>query len=276
MSFLGTIIAHKRREVATRKIVHPLAASGRENFAQRSSHSLSLALQTPCCAIIAEVSRSHREGSEGRGIFDPVTIAREYVAAGASALSIPIDEKFLIGHPDYLRAIREAVDVPILCRDFVVDQYQLAVARMCGADAILLMAAANEPAQTNELAAAARDLGLEALVEVSCNDQLDALDLSLLQGVVIENRDPDRDESDIYTSIRIRKQIPRGMTVVAQSGIMSSKDCALLKGFGINAVLVGAEGEWRRDTRENFVRFLRELCPGNAHVSAPGDLLRAH
>jgi indole-3-glycerol phosphate synthase len=189
--------------------------------------------------IIAEVK--HASPSKGifREDFDPVEIARSYERGGAAALSVLTDEKFFKGSLTYLKDIRQAVDIPLLRKDFTVDPYQVFEARLYGADAILLIAAALEQHTMKELLDLAHSLGLNAIVEVHDDSELDrALDVGS-RIIGINNRDLRTFEVDLTVSTRLAGRIPGDIVVVAESGIGSPEDIGKLRGGGVHVFLIG-------------------------------------
>lgn len=196
-----------------------------------------LGQRTP--AIIAEVKRASPSKGVIRSDFDPVWIAQRYAAAGASALSVLTEEHFFQGHLQYLEAIRAAVSLPLLRKDFTLDPYQVVEARAWGADAVLLIAAILDDARLSELHTAARDLGLDALVEVHSEDELErvrALGASLIG---VNNRDLHTFVTRLATAEWLRPLMPPGVTAVAESGIETAADIARLRRAGYQVFLVG-------------------------------------
>jgi len=190
-------------------------------------------------AVIAEV----KKGSPSKGIiradFDPVAIAGTYQANGACCLSVLTDEHFFYGNLGYLADIRKAVDIPLLRKDFIFDEYQIWEARDAGADAILLIAAMLDLPRLREFHALARDLSLDVLLEVHDERELDsALDTGC--GLIgINNRDLRSFAIDLGTTVRLCRMIPPDRLVVAESGINGRADVLRLHDAGAGAFLVG-------------------------------------
>jgi indole-3-glycerol phosphate synthase len=251
MSLLDRILANTRREVAARKERSPLAALRRGPLYGRTPHSLQRALAARTPAVIGEIKKASPSRGVIRADFDPSTLARSYAAGGADALSVLTDRSFFQGDLGHLRAARAAVEIPILRKDFVVDPYQLHEAKEAGADAVLLIAAALPAAELHALHDEAAEIGLECLVEVHTAEELSALDLHRLRLVGINNRDLATFATDLATSVRLRPLIPRGIMVVAESGIGTPKDLRTLLAAGITAFLIGE-------------RFMTQPDPGGA------------
>jgi indole-3-glycerol phosphate synthase len=239
MSFLDTIIAYKNQEVASKKLSLPLLGlESMPNFG-REAFSLVKALRDRDLAVIVEIKNTRPSSSVMRSVFDPLTIAQEHVRAGAAAISIPTDEKFTLGSLEFIAQLRDHVAVPVLQRDYIIDSYQLSEAKAYGADAVLLMAAVLEPGQIADFAAEAEAIGLECVVEIHNEDELDPLDLSTIGAISINNRDTFTFEMDVHTSVRLKKRIPTDKVVIADGGIVTTNEVDLLLSHGIHAFLIG-------------------------------------
>ena len=190
-------------------------------------------------ALIAEVKRASPSKGLLRNKFDAVEIAKLYSENGAAAISVLTDQHFFQGNMDVLRAVRQTVPLPVLRKDFIFDPYQVYEARAGGADAILLIVAVLGDRALRELLSLSRELGMEALVEVHDDAELDralAADASIIG---INNRDLRTFEVDFETTARLRPRIPAGVTVVAESGIRTPADVKALGAMGVDAMLVG-------------------------------------
>ena len=193
MSILDTIVRDKRDEVARRKIDSPRAALERACASLAPARDFEAALRPEAgrVALIAEVKKA----SPSRGVlapdrpWDPVGLARTYAANGAAAISILTDEKYFQGHLGLLNEIRGAVAVPLLRKDFTIDEYQLWESRAAGADAILLIVAILEPARLRDLLAGAKGLGLGALVETHTAGEVDTAVGAGATVIGVNNRD---------------------------------------------------------------------------------------
>jgi len=190
-------------------------------------------------AIIAEV----KKGSPSKGIirqdFDPVAIAGQYESNGAACLSVLTDERFFHGHLGYLSAIRQKVEIPLLRKDFIFDEYQIWEARVAGADAVLLIAAMLDLPRLREFHAVALDLSLDVLLEVHDERELETA-LETGCGLIgINNRDLRTFVTDLGTTVRLCRMIPPDRLVVAESGINTRDDVLRLLDAGAGAFLVG-------------------------------------
>ncbi|AXE99672.1 indole-3-glycerol phosphate synthase TrpC [Paraburkholderia hospita] len=239
---LDRIIDVKREEVRAAQQSAPLEelrlqASSRDlrDFvgAIRAKHEAGLA------AVIAEVKKASPSKGVLRENFVPADIARSYAKHGAACLSVLTDVQFFQGSAKYLEEARAACDLPVLRKDFIVDPYQILEARAMGADAILLIVAALELSQMQDLEAYAHSLGLAVLVEVHDKDELvDALTLKTpLMGV--NNRNLRTFETSIDTTLGLLDMMPDDRIVVTESGIMSRGDVERMRAMDVNSFLVG-------------------------------------
>ena len=188
MNILESILKNKRNETARAKQTMPIEGLKGMPGYSRKSLSLKRALLASDPAIIAEVKKASPSKGIIREDFDHRIIARAYAEAGASALSVLTDKVFFSGNIQYIADIREDISIPILRKDFIIDSYQLAEAKAIGADAILLIAAALEKNQLRDLHAEAEELGLECLVEVHNEAELESLDILAVKIIGINNR----------------------------------------------------------------------------------------
>jgi len=192
-------------------------------------------------AIIAEVKKASPSKGILRPDFDPLAIAQAYAAAGASCLSVLTDEKFFQGSGAYLQQIRAQVKLPILCKEFILDPYQILWARSLGADAILLIAAILTDDDLRYFLKLTQHLGMTALVEVHNQTELErVLHLPGINLIGINNRDLTTFQVDLETTQRLIGQIQdQSLTVVSESGIFSPAHLQALQAWGIRAALVG-------------------------------------
>jgi indole-3-glycerol phosphate synthase len=209
----------------------------------------------PPLSLIAEVKRrSPSKGTLAEGV-DPPAQARAYEEAGASAISVLADEKYFGGSLDDLRAVRAVVDIPVLCKDFILTPYQVYEARAAGADLLLLIVAALDDAELHQLSALTRSLGMAPLVEV--HDQHDlaraiAADAALIG---INNRDLTDFSVDLVTTEYLAPLVPDGVTLVSESGIATREDVERVKAAGAGVILVG-ETLMRSDDPGRTIREL--------------------
>ncbi len=235
---LARIVTRKMEERALRRVpVNVLEVQAREMAAGRRDFRAALRRRSP--AIIAEMKKA----SPSRGVlavdFDPAGRARDYQRGGAAALSVLTDESFFQGSLADLAAARAAVDLPVLRKDFTLDEYQVAEAAAHGADAILLIVAILDEPRIRSLRAAADRFAMAALVEVHDDQELDVALAADADIIGVNNRDLRTFTVDLGTSIRLARRIPAGVLKIAESGIHSAADVARLQGAGFDAFLVG-------------------------------------
>jgi len=237
---LDDIIAHKKEELAETKRNVPFAEVKARAADAGPVRGFGKALSTPDgIRLIAEVKKA----SPSKGVicsdFDPVGIAQTYEESGAACLSVLTEKKFFQGDLAYLGEIRKAVHLPLLRKDFIVDEYQIFEARAAGADAILLIAACLERDRMQDYLGIAAGLGLDVLVESHTYKELDK---SLHAGAMlvgINNRDLKTFLVSLQTTLDLLKDIPDDRTVVSESGIKTRDDVTKLQQAGVDAILVG-------------------------------------
>ncbi|MBR7783887.1 indole-3-glycerol phosphate synthase TrpC [Undibacterium luofuense] len=190
-------------------------------------------------AVIAEIKKASPSKGVLRADFHPADIARSYAAHGAACLSVLTDEQFFQGSPAYLQAARAACDLPVLRKDFMIDTYQVYQARSWGADCILLIVAALELAQMQELEACAHALGMDVLVEIHGQDELDAA-LQLKTPLLgINNRNLRTFEVSLDNTLQLLDQLPADKLVVTESGILQRADVEIMRNANVHSFLVG-------------------------------------
>ncbi len=239
-TILDRILARTLEDLSGRRRALPLEAVRGAALAAPPSRDFSAALRrADVVALIAEVKRA----SPSKGVlitdFDPAALGRLYAAHGAAAISVLTDEPFFQGHLDHLRAVRSAVDVPVLRKDFILDVYQVYEARAAGADAILLIAAALDDVQLRDLHDLAHELGLAALVEVHQEAEVERALRAGAAIIGVNNRDLKTFREDLQTTARLARFIPAAVTLVAESAIRSPADVERMGSCGAHAVLVG-------------------------------------
>lgn len=260
--FLDRIVATKRMEVERLKESFSLAEAERAIAGMPPclgfERKLASGRRRPM-GLIAEVKKASPSKGLIRADFDPVAIARSYEAAGADCISVLTDVEYFQGANDYLSAVRRTVGVPILRKDFTIDARQIYEARLIGADAILLIAAILTAAEMRDFLRTARELGLDALVEVHDREELERvleLDAALIG---INNRNLRTFVTDLKTTEELIRHIPAGKTIVSESGISSPDEIAYLGSIGAHAVLVG-ETFMRKPVIEDAVNELMGLA----------------
>jgi indole-3-glycerol phosphate synthase len=241
MSILDEIVRHKRQELAERQAAMPRNALVARCAMLPPPRDFERAL-TPSpgrARLIAEVKRASPSRGVLKADLDPVALATTYARHGVDAISVLTDAKYFRGSLDDLAAAHAAVDVPVLRKDFTLDEYQLWEARAAGADAVLLIVSILDAARLHDLAAAAKGLGLTALVECHTAAELDAALAIGARVIGINNRDLATFETRLDTTLALLPHIPPGPTVVSESGFFTADDVRRVIDAGAHAVLVG-------------------------------------
>lgn len=237
--FLAIIAEHVRSSVAQRKSVMPLAQLRQRRLFEAPTRGFGAHLTGSSRRIIAEIKRASPSKGLIREDFDPVAIAKDYASHGASAISVLTEEKFFQGSLNYLEQIHDAVAVPLLRKDFMLDPYQVVEAKSFGADAILLIAAMLDGSVMVELRSQANELGLDVLVEVHNELELDAAREAGAQLIGINNRDLKTFNVDIGTTERLVPRLPAGVPAVCESGIDSLEQIRRVEKLGVHLFLIG-------------------------------------
>lgn len=240
---LDEILACKRREVAARKRIRSEARWREIAAAQAPPRGFVQALRRKIAQGLPGVIAELKKASPSRGIiradFDPAAIARSYQSAGAACLSVLTDERFFQGADAHLQAAREAVSLPVLRKEFLVDPYQIIEARGLGADCILLIAAALDGAELRAFHETALELGLDVLVEVHDAAELEAA-LALAPSIIgINNRNLKTFETRLETTFSLLPLMPEGVLVVTESGIRRPSQVRQMTERKVRAFLVG-------------------------------------
>lgn len=239
MNILDTILENTQQElILAKKKILPEQLKEMPGCA-RKCLSLQNSLYGKDIAVIAEIKKASPSKHVIREDFDPYHISREYVANGASAISVLTDKRFFQGDIRLITDIRSSVPIPILCKDFIIDSYQLLQAKAFGADAVLLIVAALEPERLKDLHTKANELGLECLVEVHDEHELETLDMTKVKIVGINNRNLSDFTIDTSVTFRVASHIPSGITIVSESGITSRAEIDQMVANGIHAFLIG-------------------------------------
>jgi indole-3-glycerol phosphate synthase len=262
---LEEIVAHKQTELAARRRLVPLDEMRRRAAGAPPPRPFRTALRGPRMRLIAEVKGASPSAGTIRAEFDPGRVARAYAEAGAAAISVLTDRRFFHGADAHLDAVRRAVDLPVLRKEFVLDPYQVYESRALGADAVLLIVSILPGDALADLRRAAAALGMAALVEVHTEADL-ARALGAGAALIgINNRDLDTLETTLDVTRRLRPRIPPEITVVAESGIEDRAQVEEMERLGVHAVLVGTALMRAPDPGAR----VRELLGAAAHESGP-------
>ncbi len=238
--FLQKVIAGKRAEVGLRRRKIPESVLREFASKRSSSRRFGAALRSgENISIIAEMKKASPSGGLLREDYDVQKLARSYAANGASAFSVLTDEKYFQGNLEHLQSVSRLNLLPVLRKDFIIDSYQLLEARAFGADAILLIVAALSKEELLELRSFSGELGMDSLVEVHSEEQLETALQSGALLIGINNRNLKTLKTSLDVTERLAPQIPRDRVVVSESGITSKAEVIRLAACGIHAVLVG-------------------------------------
>ena len=236
---LTTIAEHVRGVVEYRRRAMPLSALRERRLFGVPTRGLVQALSGTTRRVIAEIKKASPSKGLIRADFEPVAIAQDYAAHGASAISVLTEERFFQGELGYLEQIHSAVGLPLLRKDFMLDPYQIVESKSYGADAVLFIAAMLEPSSMGDLRAQATELKMDSLVEVHTEQELAIAIDAGAQLVGINNRDLKTFEVSLATTERLAPLVPAGTAAVCESGIDSLEQIRRVEKLGIHAFLIG-------------------------------------
>jgi indole-3-glycerol phosphate synthase len=270
---LDRIVDYKREEVAAAKAARPQSVVEAQAEAAPPVRSFTDALRAKAAAshvaLIAEVKKASPSKGLIRADFDPPAIARAYEAGGAACLSILTDTPSFQGAPEYLVAARAAVSLPVLRKDFMIDPYQVAESRAMGADCILIILVCTDHALAAELYEAATAYGMDALVEVHDESEMERAALLGSPLIGVNNRNLKTFETRLDTTARLARYAPDGCLLVAESGIFTPADVAQVTASGARAILVG-ESLMRQPDIEAATRALLQPVQARSPGMAVG------
>ncbi len=237
--FLDTILADKRREIDESRRVRSQAALEHEAATMGPCRDFQQAIRKPGLSVIAEIKRASPSRGPIRPDLDPQALARGYEAGGCAALSVLTDGPHFGALDGDLPTARAAVSTPVLRKDFLISEYQIWESRVLGADAVLLIVAAVERPMLRRLIGLAAELGMCPLVEVHAEAEVGAAVDAGARVIGINNRDLHSFRVDLETAHRLRPMIPPEIAVIGESGISSPSEAALVRSWGVDAVLIG-------------------------------------
>ena len=268
-TILDSIVAVKQEEIARRKAETPQAELERRIASLPAPLNLSGALWGDEVRLIAEVKKASPSKGLLRADFDPEALARSYEANGAAAVSVLTDRHFQ-GTVEHLSAVKSAVGIPVLRKDFVTDPYQVYEARAYGADALLLIVAVLDGPRLRELLREAAGLWLQCLVEVHNRAEMEeALDAGA-EVIGVNNRDLHTFHTDVRVTEELAHLVPPGKILVSESGISARDDLRRLGRMGVHAVLVGEALVTSQDPGARVRELLGQPAPATAEQAARG------
>jgi len=257
---LATIVAATRRIVEVRRVGEPLAALARRaaGIASAPGRLRGALERRDRVNVIAECKRRSPSRGVLRVRYDPVAVASSYARAGAAAISVLTEPAFFDGSLEHLQAVGAAVRLPLLRKDFIVDEYQVLEARAAGADAVLLVVAALDGRELTTLLRCAADAGLDALVEIHDARELERALEAGARIIGVNNRDLRTLEVDIRVSHELIARVPRDVVAISESGLRTRADLTTLERLGYRGFLIGE-------------RFMTAEDPGAALESLVGS-----
>ncbi len=263
MTILDEILSVKKDEVAKLKKQYSLNSFKEMEYFERPTLSFIKEVNKDSnVSIIAEVKKASPSKGLIKKDFNHLKIAEEYFSAGVNAVSVLTDEKFFQGNISYLNDIAAIKEVPLLRKDFIIDEYQIFEAKGNGADLILLICEALSKAQVDALSHAAFECGLEVLLELHSAEQIEKINFDVNKIIGVNNRNLKTFVVDLNTTAELSKIIKKDTILVSESGISKKEDLNFLKNYNINAVLVG-EHLMRSENIKAKVNELKEWCSNN-------------
>lgn len=268
MTILDNIVRQTRNTLRERRAKTPVSTLRAFRGFDDDRRSFEASLAASGLSVIAEIKRASPSKGQLRETLDVRKIAGEYESGGAAAISVLTEPEFFRGSLADLRTARSESAIPLLRKDFVIDPYQVFEARAYGADAVLLIATVLEKNQLSELVMAAAELGLDHLVEVYSEKDLEIVDFDLVRILGVNTRDLETFEVDISRLPRVFSHVPRDLIRVAESGISGPSDIAPVVEAGVDAVLIG-EALVRSDDPANLLRTLIDEAAALAANTQP-------
>lgn len=258
MNILEKIAINKRMEIEELKINFPLEQIQKELPATEPHRFKRVLEASNTISIIAEI----KKGSPSRGIisedFDPLRLAELYCDGGAAALSVLTESKFFYGDYNYIRQIKKQFDIPVLCKDFILDPYQVYHAKWLGADAILLIIRLLTKEMLSRLYETAMNIGIDVLVETHDEHEVQTALDNDVDIIGVNNRNLETFDVDIQTAVKLSGLIPDSKIKVAESGIFSKEDVRVLREAGYSSLLIG-EALVKAEKPDELIRELRSI-----------------
>ena len=259
MNILDQIIASKKKEIALKKSIVSVAQLEKSDFFNKKKNSLSKSIINSPFGIIAEHKRRSPSKATINNSFAVEDVAKGYENAGASGISVLTDMKYFGGSLEDLLLARASVRIPLLRKEFIVDEYQLLEAKAFGADAILLIAAVLTKEEIKQLSEFAQSLALEVLLEVHNQEELDKSSMPSLDLIGVNNRNLKTFEVSLQNSIDLINHIPNDFLKISESGITTTNDIKLLRSHGFQGFLIGESFMKTDNPGKSLEQFINEL-----------------
>jgi indole-3-glycerol phosphate synthase len=259
MTILDQIIASKKKEVALKKAVVSIQQLENSDLFNSKTNSLRKSIMNSPFGIIAEHKRRSPSKATINNNFSVEEVVKGYENAGASGISILTDNHYFGGSLDDLILARAAVKIPLLRKEFIIDDYQILEAKANGADAILLIAAVLSKEEIKQLSEFAQSLALEVLLEVHSLEELEKSIMPCIDLIGVNNRNLKTFELSLQTSIDLIKHIPKDFVKISESGISQIDDIKLLKNEGFQGFLIGENFMKTNNPGESLAQFINEL-----------------
>jgi indole-3-glycerol phosphate synthase len=252
---LDDIIDYKKIEVKERKREKPVSVL--EYEISKKPKPIGFLKKSENIQLIAELKKASPSKGVIRTDFNPVELAESCVLAGAKALSVLTDEKFFQGSLNYLSSVKETVKVPVLRKDFIIDEYQIIESRANGADAVLLLANVLNLKDMQKFLDLSRGLGLKCLVETHTEDEIKMVLDTDAEIIGINNRDLKTFKVDIGNTERLIKMIPKEKVIISESGISNKNDVKYIQDLGVDGMLVGGSIMSEKNVEDKIVELLK-------------------
>ena len=259
MNILDQIIASKKKEVALKKSVVSIAQLENSDLFNKKTNSLSKSIINSTSGIIAEHKRRSPSKATINNSFAVEDVVKGYENAGASGISVLTDMQYFGGSLEDLLLARTSVQIPLLRKEFIVDEYQLLEAKAFGADAILLIAAVLTKEEIKQLSEFAQSLALEVLLEVHNQEELDKSSMPSLDLIGVNNRNLKTFEVSLQNSIDLINHIPNDFVKISESGITTTNDIKLLRSHGFQGFLIGESFMKTDNPGKSLAQFINEL-----------------
>ncbi len=258
MNFLEEILDVKKQEVKNLKKKYKLNSFSSMEFFDSASLKLNSKNNKDKISLIGEVKKASPSKGIINNYFDHLKLAEEYFTASIDALSVLTDENFFMGSIRFLNDIAKIKTAPLLRKDFIIDEYQIYQSKAFGADIVLLISEILSKSQLTELTCAAKELGMDVLLEFHSAEQISKIDFSLNSLIGINNRNLESFQTDLETTIRLAAELPDNIFLVCESGISGPKDIKyILSASNVNAFLIG-EFFMKDKSISNAIKILRE------------------